>query len=127
MATIQIVARALSSKTHPIGPCAGQPKRTRPPCWSSSLDSSELAARTNMNLSASRKQIAQGVLSEGSGAHERQIAGATPTEPSQTSLILRLESATFYVFYLLPDPFFGTKFGASIWPVLITGICSEMT
>ena len=63
-----------------------------------------------MNLSACRKQIAQGVLPAESGAHKRQIAGAIPTQLSQIALILASKSATFYVFYLLPKTFSGKNF-----------------
>ena len=73
------------------------------------------------------KQIAQGVLSAESGTHECQSAGAIPTHRPQTPLIRDLNRATFYVFYLLPDTFLGKTFRARIWPVLESGICSEMT
>ena len=52
-----------------------------------------------MSLSAHYKQIAQGVLSAESGTHECQSAGAIPTHPSQTDLILASKIATFYVFF----------------------------
>ena len=80
-----------------------------------------------MNPNAHDKQIAQGVLSAESGTHECQSAGAFLTHPSQTDLILVSEIAPFYVFYLLPDTFLGKTFRARIWPVLKSGICSEMT
>ena len=63
-----------------------------------------------MNLSAHYKQIAQGVLSAESDAHERQIAGAILTQLPQTALIRRLECATFYVFLPVTRYFFGQNF-----------------
>ena len=63
----------------------------------------------------------------GSGAHDRQRSGAIPAQPSQTDRIVASEFAPFYVFYLLPDTFLGKTFRARIWPVLESGICSEMT
>ena len=76
-----------------------------------------------MNLrSACCEHIAQGVLFGESGAHERQIAGAIPSQLSQTDLILASEIAPVYVFYLLPDTFLGKTFGGPIGPVLESGI-----
>ena len=63
----------------------------------------------------------------GSGAHDRQRSGAIPDQLSQTALKIASEFATFYIFYLLPDTFLGKTFRARIWPVLESGICSEMT
>ena len=63
-----------------------------------------------MNPSAHPKQIAQGVLPAESGTHKCQSAGAIPTHRPQTPLIRDPNRATFYVFYLLPDTFFGKDF-----------------
>ena len=63
-----------------------------------------------MNPSAHPKKIAQGVLPAESGTHKCQSAGAIPTHRPQTPLIRDLNRATFYVFYLLPDTFFGKDF-----------------
>ena len=68
-----------------------------------------------MNLSAHYKQIAQGVLSAESGANERQIAGAIPTQPPQTALIRRSEIATFYVCLPVTRYFFGQSFSRADW------------
>ena len=46
----------------------------------------------------------------GCGAHDRQRSGAIPAQPSQTDRIVASEFAPFYVFYLLPDTFFGKNF-----------------
>ena len=54
--------------------------------------------------------IAQGVLSAESGTHECQSAGAIPTHPSQTDLILASKIATFYVFLPVTRYFFGKDF-----------------
>ena len=85
------------------------------------------AALLLMNPSAHPKQIAQGVLPAESSTHKCQSAGAIPTHRPQTPLIRDPNRATFYVFYLLPDTFLGKTFRAWIWPVLESGICSEMT
>ena len=45
-----------------------------------------------------------------SSTHKCQSAGAIPTHRPQTPLIRDLNRATFYVFYLLPDTFFGKNF-----------------
>ena len=63
-----------------------------------------------MNPSAHPKQIAQGVLPAESGTHKCQSAGAIPTHRPRTALIRDPNRATFYVFYLLPDTFFGKNF-----------------
>ena len=65
----------------------------------SSLQTYSTAALLLMSLNAHYKQIAQGVLSAESGTHECQSAGAIPTHPSQTDLILASKIATFYVFF----------------------------
>ena len=93
----------------------------------STLESYPPAALLLMNPSAHPKQIAQVVLPAESGTHKCQSAGAIPTHRPQTPLIRDLNRATFYVFYLLPDTFLGKTFRARIWPVLESGICSEMT
>ena len=67
-----------------------------------------------MNPSAHPKQIAQGVLPAECGTQECQSAGAIPTHRPQTPLIRDPNRATFYVFYLLPDAFFGESFRARI-------------
>ena len=54
-----------------------------------------LAALLLMGLSACCEQIAQGVLFEEPGAHKRQIAGAIPTQLSQTDLFVASEFATY--------------------------------
>ena len=46
----------------------------------------------------------------GCGAHDHQRSGAIPAQPSQTDRIVASEFAPFYVFYLLPDTFFGKNF-----------------
>ena len=80
----------------------------------STLEIYSPAALLLMSLSAHYKQIAQGVLSAESGTHKCKSAGKIPTHPSQTDLILASEIAPFYVFYLLPDTFFGKNFSRAI-------------
>ena len=64
-----------------------------------------------MNLSEfCEHMIAHGVLFAESGTHKHQSASATLTQLSQAALILASEHATFYVFYLLLDTFFGHSF-----------------
>ena len=99
MGTIPIVARILRTIGHHLTPCANSRNPSQPPCWRSSLQTYSPAALLLMSLSAHYKQIAQGVLSAESGTHECQSAGAIPTHPSQTDLILASKIATFYVFF----------------------------
>ena len=65
-----------------------------------------------MNLTTCCKQSVKGVLSTGSGAHDRQRSGAIPAEPSQTALKIASDSefATFYVFLPVARYFFGHSF-----------------
>ena len=63
-----------------------------------------------MARSAHHKQSAKGVLSMGSGAHDRQRSGVIPAQLSQIDRIVASEFAPFYVFYLLPDTFLGKNF-----------------
>ena len=80
-------------KCAPPHPCASEQNPSQPPCRRSTLESYSLAALLLINLRACCEHIAQGVLFEESGAHKRQIAGAIPTHPSQTALILASEIA----------------------------------
>ena len=66
----------------------------------STLESYPPAALLLMNPSAHHKQSAKGVLSMGSGAHDRQRSGAIPAQPSQTDLIVVCKIAPFCGFYL---------------------------
>ena len=105
MATVHMVAGVLRTNVHHLTPCVDSQNPSQPPCRRSPLEIYSPAALLLMSLSAHYKQIAQGVLSAESGTHECQSAGAIPTHPSQTDLILVSEIAPFYVFYLLPDTF----------------------
>ena len=127
MGTIHIVAHTLRTIVHHIIPCVDSQNPSQPPCLRCTLEVYSPAVLLLMSLNAHYKQIAQGVLSAESGTHECQSAGAIPTHPSKPDLILASEIAPFYVFYLLPDNFLGKTFRAWIWPVLESGICSEMT
>ena len=80
-------------------PCVDSQNPSQPPCRRSTPEIYSPAALLLMSLNAHYKQIAQGVLSAESGTHECQSAGAIPTHPSQTDLILASKIATFYVFF----------------------------
>ena len=99
MAAINIVARTLRTIVDHLIPCVDSQNPSQPPCRRSTPEIYSPAALLLMSLNAHYKQIAQGVLSAESGTHECQSAGAIPTHPSQTDLILASKIATFYVFF----------------------------
>ena len=68
------------------------------------------AALLLMSPGAYDKQVAQRVLSAASGAHERQIAGAIPTQPPQTALIRGSKFRNIYGFLPVAQYFFGQNF-----------------
>ena len=127
MAAIHIVAHILRTNVNHLNPARRLAEPFSTAMLRSNLESYPPAALLLMNPSAHPYKIAQGVLPAESSTHKCQSAGAIPTHRPQTPLIRDPNRATFYVFYLLPDTFLGTTFRAWIWPVLESGICSEMT
>ena len=88
MAAIHIVARILRTNVDHLNPARRLAEPSQLPCRPSTPEIYSPAALLLMARSAHHKQSAKGVLSMGSGAHDRQRSGVIPAQPSQTDLIV---------------------------------------
>ena len=88
MAAIHIVAHILRTNVNHLNPARRLAEPFSTAMLRSNLESYPPAALLLMNPSAHPKQSAKGVLSLGSGAHDRQRSGVIPAQPSQTDRIV---------------------------------------
>ena len=88
MAAIHIVAHILRTNVNHLNPARRLAEPFSTAMLRSNLESYPPAALLLMNPSAHPKQSAKGVLSLGSGAHDRQRCGVIPAQPSQTDRIV---------------------------------------
>ena len=88
MAAIHIVAHILRTNVNHLNPARRLAEPFSSAMLRSNLESYPPAALLLMNPSAHPKQSAKGVLSLGSGAHDRQRSGVIPAQPSQTDRIV---------------------------------------
>ena len=115
MAAIHIVARILRTNVDHLNPARRLAEPFSTAMLRSNLESYPPAALLLMNPSAHPKQSAKGVLSLGSGAHDRQRSGVIPAQPSQTIGLSRENShhLTFFTCYpiLFWEKLFARGFG----------------